>query len=414
MSDAQAFESALRANPDDLAGWCAYADWLVEQGDPRGEFMQVQIALEDENRKKKEREAFKEKEQALLAKHERAWLGGLATFALDENREGRDYWHSTRLEHGWRRGVLSRLVVGQLSLALAQKLASDPAARFVTELQVNSQFFGRREEGAPRQPKPRVRKPQGVDHHMELFELIGSPLFANLRALQLGELPDEEGGEWACHVSAPGLEHVVAAMPRVEVLDLYCKRYESESLFRLPNLTNLRELRMYHLGGFDYDRRYEYALDVLAANPALANLTHLLFHPHYPEKRTNDGGSYSYIPLAQVRALVRSKHLKKLTHLQLRLSDMGDDGVREIIASGILKRLKWLDLRHGGITNEGARLFAACPDAKKLERLDLSRNGVTSTGLRVLRKAGVNAVANRPLTGEELINHMYLTEGDQE
>ena len=93
---------------------------------------------------------------------------------------------------------------------------------------------------------------------------------------------------------------------------------------------------------------------------------------------------------------------------------MGDDGVREIIASGILKQLKWLDLRHGGITDEGANLFAACPDAKNLERLDLSRNAVSAKGLAALRKARVNAVANEPLTQEELESREYLREGDFE
>jgi uncharacterized protein (TIGR02996 family) len=43
MSDAKAFETALTANPDDTAGWCAYADYLVEQGDTRGEFMQAEL-----------------------------------------------------------------------------------------------------------------------------------------------------------------------------------------------------------------------------------------------------------------------------------------------------------------------------------------------------------------------------------
>src|SRR5581483_4800010 len=42
-SQAEAFERALADDPDDLAGWSAYADYLAEQGDPRGEFMQVQL-----------------------------------------------------------------------------------------------------------------------------------------------------------------------------------------------------------------------------------------------------------------------------------------------------------------------------------------------------------------------------------
>src|SRR5439155_8866685 len=71
MNEAEAFESALRDNPDDLAGWCAYADYLVEQGVPRGEFMQVQLALEEEARPKKERAALALREAELLIAHER-------------------------------------------------------------------------------------------------------------------------------------------------------------------------------------------------------------------------------------------------------------------------------------------------------------------------------------------------------
>src|SRR5262249_51933391 len=58
-SDAEAFEKALAANPHDVTGWHAYADFLAERGDPRGEFMQVQIALENEALSKKERDALK-------------------------------------------------------------------------------------------------------------------------------------------------------------------------------------------------------------------------------------------------------------------------------------------------------------------------------------------------------------------
>lgn len=413
-SEEVAFQKALQANPDDLAGWYAYADYLVEQGDPRGEFMQTQLALEDENRPKKDRDALKRKEAALLKKHEREWLGSLAPFVFDEKEdETIDEYSWTEVAPHWRRGVLTHLVVGRLSLALAQVLASEPAVRFVQELHVHDAFNGYYDEGAPKQPKPRVKKPKGVGQHSELFELIGSPLLANLRRFQMGgEVPESD--EWCdCHTYAPGLEHVVACMPRVEVLDLYCKSYESGKLFALSNLTHLRELRVYHLGGRAWRQRYEYALDVLAANPAFANLTHLLFHPHMSEEGFEEDAR-SYLPLDQVRALLRSKHLKRLTHLQIRLSDMGDDGVREIITSGVLKQLKWLDLRHGCVTDEGARLFAACADAKNLDRLDLSRNGVTSKGLSALRKAGVHAVATQPFSAGDLEDREYLNEGDGE
>jgi hypothetical protein len=199
-----------------------------------------------------------------------------------------------------------------------------------------------------------------------------------------------------------------------------CKGYDAGTLFALPNLGHLRVLRIYHLGIMDTRGEragYAYPLDVLAANAALGNVTHLLFHPHQEEYRGYPApveGYPSFLPLAQVRALFLSPHLPKLTRLQLRLSDMGDEGCREIVASGILRRLRRLDLRHGRITDEGARILAACPDLKHLERLDLSRNAVTAEGARALQAAGVQVRADSPLTAQELQQQAYLFEGDGE
>src|SRR5262249_5556682 len=130
--------------------------------------------------------------------------------------------------------------------------------------------------------------------------------------------------------------------------------------------------------------RYEYPLDVLAKNPAVGKLTHLLFHPHADEFRG------SFLPLDQVKKVLKSKRLTSLTHLQLRLSDMGDEGCEAFVKSGILRRLRWLDLRHGRVTDEGARILAACPDLKNLEHLDLSGNQLTESGIAALRATGVN------------------------
>src|SRR5262249_17369086 len=115
--------------------------------------------------------------------------------------------------------------------------------------------------------------------------------------------------------------------------------------------------------------------------------------------------------------LVRSPHLLRLAHLQIRLSDMGDDGIRLLIDSGMLRRLRWLDLRHGAVTDDGARLLADSPDFVRLEHLDLSRNAVTAAGLAVLRARaapGATIRAEAPLTAAELADQAYLREGDFE
>ena len=69
-------ESFLRdivEHPDDDAPRLVFADWLQEQPDPerraRGEFIAVQLALEDDSRPKKERAALTKREKALLKEH---------------------------------------------------------------------------------------------------------------------------------------------------------------------------------------------------------------------------------------------------------------------------------------------------------------------------------------------------------
>jgi uncharacterized protein (TIGR02996 family) len=411
----EAFERAIQEKPDDVAGYAAYADWLQEHDDPRGEFIATQLALEDEKRPKKEREALKAREAALLKAHEREWLGELVPYLLDREEDPDD--PRPEVAYRWRRGFLAGLDAQCLTVGFAQAVAASPAARLLREMRIrgSASYHSLSRDGR----EPRVPTPPGIDRHFEYFELIGAPCLESLRVFRTGDEEDEppEDGWCDCHCHLRGLEHVIAGMPRIEELHLLCNEYELGAVFALRNLTRLRVLRAYHVGerrrgGGDVE--YEYPLGVLAANPALANLTHLQLHPHWAEARDGAGADRSFIPLDQVRALVASPHLMNLSHLQLRLSDMGDEGVREVVASGILKQLKWLDLRHGCITDAGARLFAECPDAKNLVRLDLSRNAVTAAGLAVLRKAKVNAVAKTPLTDAELESREYLREGDFE
>src|SRR5262245_52486862 len=84
----EALEQALVENPDDLAAHSAYADYLVEQGDPRGEFIQVQLALE-RPLPGAERKRLHQREEELLAAHEREWLGELAPLLLGTAEEQR-------------------------------------------------------------------------------------------------------------------------------------------------------------------------------------------------------------------------------------------------------------------------------------------------------------------------------------
>ncbi len=64
----RALLAAILAEPDDDAPRAVYADWLTERGDPRGEFITLQLAT-------KQTAALKARADALLAKHKKAWVG---------------------------------------------------------------------------------------------------------------------------------------------------------------------------------------------------------------------------------------------------------------------------------------------------------------------------------------------------
>src|SRR5687768_4245894 len=65
-SQAEVLEAAIRADPDDRAAHAAYADYLTERSDPQGEFIQVQLALEDESLPADQRKTLQARKKALL------------------------------------------------------------------------------------------------------------------------------------------------------------------------------------------------------------------------------------------------------------------------------------------------------------------------------------------------------------
>jgi uncharacterized protein (TIGR02996 family) len=405
----QALEEVLVVQPDDLAAHKAYADYLTEQSDPRGEFIAVQLALEDEALPAKERKRLQKRERELLEAHAREWLGALAGSLLDGRYPGLcerdldDQEASFRFVRGW----LDTLEIKHLTVQFARALAQAPEARLLRRLVLHYGAASQEPNGLPEDEdmgyfEPANDIPSGeLDAYPALFPLARSPYLSNVRSLQIGEAVADDG-IGACYTLAAGTTELVANLPRLEELRLFCWRVDTERLFGLRALRCLRVLQVYHLS--------YYPLFVLAANPALGRLTHLLLHPHALEP----GDEEAYISSADLLLVARSPHLRSLTHLRLRLTDAGDEGCEEIVQSGVLKRLKVLDLRHGCITDKGARLLARCPDLKNLELLDVGRNALTAKGAEALRATGVPLKADAQHTRSEVAERRYLYEGDCE
>ncbi len=404
VPQAEAFEAGLLDHPHDPARWAAYSDYLTEQGDPRGEFMRVQLALEDESLTAADRKKLKKAEAELLAAHEREWLGPLAAFTVDAEKAKSWRWEGELppVRHTFEQGWLRKVEFTDLTVNQARALAACADARLLRELVVDLLAYEDEFEPGPDVPEDAEEGETG------LYALCRCPHLGAVRAFRLGEpaeLDDEYGGR--CHTSGDLAHHLVKQMPRVETLELHAHRVDASKLFALP-MPHLRTLSLLHSDNYPLDR--------LAANKSLANLEMLQCHPHAMEYDDAENGAY--IRLEHLRAICRSPHLKKLNHLCLRLSDFGDAGVKEIVDSGLLGRLKVLDLRGGCISDAGLALLAASSHLKGLEFLNLQRNALTAAGVRRIQATGVNADVTNQHTDTAFDpsgdTPQYLYEGDYE
>lgn len=82
MSAAE-FVQEIRANPDDDTPRLIYADYLEEQGDPRGEFVRVQVELTSLPQGHPEKGGLMRREQELLDAHAEDWLEPIRSLGVD-------------------------------------------------------------------------------------------------------------------------------------------------------------------------------------------------------------------------------------------------------------------------------------------------------------------------------------------
>jgi hypothetical protein len=373
----------------------AYADHLTEQGDLRGEFIQVQLALEDPATPRAEYNRLHQRQTELLRDHERTWLGKLGPYLNEE------CW-----QRSFARGWLDWLSFAYLPIDLARDLAAEPATRLVRKLQINNPItaenyylfglegFNYEEEGAT-----------------DALELLAaSPYLSNVRVFHLGSTEGftENNSDAYMYNSRYELStadqttwDLIEKMARLEELHLFTSTSRLRKLFASKKLSHLRVLQVYLSD--------DYPLDVLVANTSLGRLTHLSLHPR--NLYEDEGETDSFLPLHKVRAVLESPNLPSLTHLRLHQSDLGDEGCSAIVRSGILERLKFLDLARGRITDAGARTLADSPELRRLDVLDVSCNALTRVGVEALQETGITVRATEQHGPRD---EFYLFEGEME
>ncbi len=401
-------EAALVENPDDLATHNAYADYLQEQGDPRGEFIALQLASEDPRRSEADRRRLQERIDERLQAYRRDWAGVLADelFGPIDGSRGpradRRPIYDIRFARGWLDCLARRQVNPSREPRDYRRLIQ--GIRFPRggydcfahqDVKDCSNDLGRL---MCRAPETRLLRTLILEYNEgTTADLIHSPYLGNLRVLQIGSRQNPLAEFDVDFEPETELDKLVVKLPRLEELYLHQSVCLSDRLFTLENLTNLRVLEASQIN----DRNYPI---VLASNPAFGRLTHLYLRVE-PISQCLD--------LSGVRAILHSPHLRSLTHLHLQRSDLGDVGCTEIVTSGILKRLKVLDLRNGEIGDSGARTLADCPDLRNLELLDVGCNALSQTGMDDLsRILGPAVRVDNQQTAEQLERQAYLREPD--
>ena len=225
--EAEAFLQRIRAYPDDDAPRLVFADWLDEQGDPRGAFIRVQLALAqldaEESAESRDRLARPEREalcarllvdeRGFLDAHEEEWTAPFRRFATrprfrrgfveEVNVDARDFvryahelFTAGPLRHirlldigGTLPTVLQSPYLSRLSaLTIHASHAGEPLARAVAR----SEYLG----GLKRLDLSRNRF-----EHDAAEQLASAANFANLEELNLRE---NDIGESGAARSRPG------------------------------------------------------------------------------------------------------------------------------------------------------------------------------------------------------------------
>src|SRR5262249_13517425 len=280
MTPEEAFLRDIQEHPDEDAPRLIFADWLEDQGDPRGEFIRVQCALAALEEGNPRRASYLRREKALLRQHRKAWL---------EPLRGLVKWPVV-----FRRGFIEDVQC--------------PAAQFLNQAE---RLFGLT-------PVRHVWLKKTGNRVTALAEL---PYLHYLTSLHLHENDLGDGGL-----------AVLAASPFVGLLtclDLSRNGAGDEGALALaasPHLARLTTLLLNSNRALA-DR----GVEALASSPFLSGL------------RCLDLG-YCAVRDAGAQALARSPHLTQLRRLDLGLNFVGADGVRALAASANLANLAALDL----------------------------------------------------------------------
>lgn len=349
-------EAAILKDPSDRDAYAVLADWLEEQGDPRGELISLQLGYKDKQAK------------ALIEKHKDYFLGPLAAHvevhdkgynnsssSLRTPAQEKEWQKTQREAFLWRNGFIFRVRLSHDSYSdeafkgktvdILNDVLTHPSGRFITE-------FAFQSNGDPNE-----------DDLQDLIDLLGKKAPPTTRKITFGDNIDQIS--W--HHTG-NLTKLWKGVPNLKVLEIETGEFDVGKMVA-PNL----ERAIFITGGLSKSCAKNIAT---ATMPKIKHLEIYYGDEEY-------GGNCS---VKDVRPLLARTDLKNLEYLGLKNSMFTNDIVKELKDAKILKTLKTLDLSLGTLTDEGAADLAAAKSAlKHLECLDLTRSFLTKKGISLVK-----------------------------
>lgn len=337
------FEQALFERPDDDGAWAVYGDWLAARGDPRGELIQLELAIEAGAITAELRSRYA---QLMIHEHPR-WVGERLSALLDEYGASRDF----AVE--WRRGhLLHARILARGSQGAAQRLTAllgSPTAMMLEQIMVD------------------------IDADRDDLQALDPAVW---QQTQLGALRQLKLQAWTFRRgSGPPLIDLAfdwaQAWPRLEILHLHALHWRLSP----PHHARLREL--------EFSTRHGVEIEPLRmlAQAELPKLERLALFLGRAEATDEFAGVLDDVLAMAGRAAVVRLALVALDQPEILLAKLAKQ--HELLA-----RLERLYLGWGLLGDEHVEALAAvlarCP---RLRQVDVGGNYIAEVGSAVLRRA---------------------------
>lgn len=375
MTDAQTLLNEVLANPADREPRLVYADWLLDQGDLRGEFIQLQVEAEKLSQFDPVRKKLESKARKLLKEH-----GGPGNLPA-----GVKNFEYTAGFVEW-----VELTIRQF-LKVGEELFAGSPVRDVDLVGVDMRKLSK---------SPLLERPEGVVLKKSgetwmgderLHEFVTSPRVANLKRLTIMS-------HWL------GMDSIesIASTPHLgslEELHIYNNGIGDfgPMLAAAESLRDIRELTAFQNDGAEFTDK---SLIAIGESEKFARLKKLSFNGTLTQKGCRafvDGGFEEPLERLDLMrctlqgdapvTLVSSERLASLKWLTLEdLNKTVSNKVVQAIA-GSMRNLEVLDLDNCAVTDKGAELLAQSRALASIKRLHFKNNQLTVRGIRALAES---------------------------